>query len=75
MMEVFLRQSLGSIQNKKDDPKCQESCIITKNQVVQIQKKVLRVKFQLQRTENNAVMEGKSMNGTYVNGLKLGKGK
>ena len=29
----------------------------------------------MQRTENNAVMEGKLMNGTYVNGLKLGKGK
>ena len=37
-------------------------------------KKILRVKFQLQRTENNAVMEGKLMNGTYMNGLKLGKG-
>ena len=24
---------------------------------------------------NNVVMEGKLMNGTYVNGLKLGKGK
>ena len=39
------------------------------------EKKFLRVKFQLQRMGNNVVMEGKLMNGTYVNGLKLGKGK
>ena len=60
---------------KKRWPKCQESGIITKNQVVQNSKKVSRVKFQLQRMGNNVVMEGKLMNGTYVNGLKLGKGK
>ena len=40
-----------------------------------LKKKVSRVKFQLQRMGNNVVMEGKLMNGTYVNGLKLGKGK
>merc|ERR1719233_554645 len=37
--------------------------------------KVSRVQFQLQRTGSNVVMEDMSMNGTYVNGLKLVKGK
>ena len=36
--------------------------------------KVSRVQFQLQRSGNNVVIEDNSMNGTYVNGLKLGKG-
>ena len=37
--------------------------------------KVSRVQFQLKRSGTNVVLEDKSMNGTYVNGLKLGKGK
>ena len=37
--------------------------------------KVSRVQFQLLREGATVVLEDKSMNGTYVNGMKLGKGR
>ena len=37
--------------------------------------KVSRVQFQLLREGATTVLDNKSMNGTYVNGMKLGKGR
>ena len=74
-----LIQAKGEVMKVGRDPTCDlmlSLIIFTGSADEDLQlAKVSRVQFQLQRTGNNVVLEDKSMNGTYVNGLKLWKGK